>query len=261
MRVVQTDRYTLYCGDCLDVLRDLPAGSVDAVITDPPYCSGGYLEAQKNTPAQGLRGSTVSSDDFRWFANDNMSTGGLVFLLRSVMVEVRRLLRQNRSALAFTDWRMVQHLAPALESAGLRWRNMIVWDKGNAGLGVGFKPAYEIILEFSNGSTDYQTNTGQNLVRIPRVHSSQKDHGAQKPIELMVQLAEVIAAPRSLVLDPFMGSGTTGVACMQTGRRFIGVEIDPGYFEIAKRRIEDAAAQLPLIPHEQEPQPRQEGLL
>ena len=87
-----TPTVTLYQGDCLEVIRDLPDGCVDAVVTDPPYCSGGYLEAQKNTPAQGLRGATVTAEGFHWFAGDNMSTGGLVWLLRGLMVEARRLL-------------------------------------------------------------------------------------------------------------------------------------------------------------------------
>jgi site-specific DNA-methyltransferase (adenine-specific) len=87
-------------------------------------------------------------------------------------------------------------------------------------------------------------------------------HPTVKPLALMRYLCTLTATPTAgTVLDPFMGSGTTGVACMQTGRNFIGCEIDPGYFAIAKKRIEDAAAQLPLIPHEAEPQHEQAELL
>ena len=224
-------------------MKTLPAGSVDAVITDPPYCSGGYLEAQKNTKAQGLRGATVAADDFEWFSADNMSTSGLVFLLRNMMVECRRVLKPNRSVLMFTDWRMVPPLAPALESSGLRYRNMIIWDKGNAGLGVGFKPAYEVILEFTNGSTEYKELNGQNLIRVPRVHASEKEHGAQKPIDLLSKLINVTTSEGSTVLDPFMGSGTTGVACMKFNREFIGCELDPKYYSIAEKRIKSASLQ------------------
>lgn len=236
----QSERVTLYHGDCLSILPELEACSIDSVVSDPPYCSGGYLEAQKNTKAQGLRGSTVSADGFQWFSSDNMSTGGLLWLLRSVLMNARRLLRRNRSALLFTDWRMVPHLAPGLESSGLRYRNMIVWDKGSAGLGVGFKPAYEIVLEFSNGSTDYQTRTGQNILRSSRVHASSKQHGCEKPVALLSELVSVVAATDGLVLDPFTGSGTTGVACIKTGRKFIGIEIDEKYCEIAAKRIQAA---------------------
>jgi DNA modification methylase len=210
---------------------------------DPPYCSGGSLEAQKNTAAQGMRSATVQADDFQWFAADNMSTAGLVFLVRSVLVESRRFLDENRGAYVFTDWRMVPHLAPALESSGLRYRNMIVWDKGSAGLGNGFKPAHEIILEYANGTTQYASKCGQNVIRFPRVSPLERDHNTQKPVEVIEKLIEVAVPEGGTVLDPFMGSGTTGVACMNTGRNFIGIEIDPGYHAIAERRIHAAWAQ------------------
>lgn len=227
-------------GDCLQVLRELPDGCVDAVVTDPPYCSGGNLEAQKNSKAQGLRTATVSADDFEWFTSDNMGTAGLVWMLRSMMIECRRLLKPNRSAFVFTDWRMLPNLAPALESAGMRYRNMIVWDKGNAGLGVGFKPAHEIIMEFTNGVTEYASLTGQNLLRFPRVHSSEKEHGAQKPIGLIRKLLEVATRPGDLVLDPFAGSGTTANAAAVDGRRCIAIELSPNNVDIARRRVAEA---------------------
>lgn len=240
------DSVTLYHGDCLEILPTLAAGSIDAVVTDPPYCSGGYLEAQKNTKAQGLRGTTVMADDFRWFRNDNMTTSGLVWLLRSLMLGSLRILRQNRSAFVFTDWRMVPHVAPALESAQMRYRNMIIWDKGNGGLGIGFKPTYEVILEFTNGVTEYQALDGSNILRVSRVHSSQREHKTQKPIELISEIIRIAVPVGGTVLDCFLGSGTTGVACVQTGRQFIGIEIDRGYFDIACRRIEAAMAQMRL---------------
>lgn len=236
----------LYLGDCLEVLAELDS-QVDCVVTDPPYCSGGYLEAQKNTKAQGLRGATVAAEGFEWFTSDNMSTGGLMFLLRSVMVATARVLAPNRSAFVFTDWRMVPHLAPALESSGLRYRNMIVWDKGNAGLGVGFKPAHEIVLEFCKGTTEYQSRRGQNVLRCSRVSGNAKEHGAQKPVEVIAELLDVATAAGQSVGDWFMGSGTTGVAAVRGGRDFIGIEREPRYFDIAVRRIEAERARQPLL--------------
>lgn len=241
-----TSRWELFRGDCLGYLASLPDASIDAMITDPPYCSGGYLEAQKNTKAQGLRGATVNAEGFQWFASDNMGTSGLVWLLRAVMVECRRVLRPNRSALIFTDWRMVPVLAPALESSGLRYRNMLIWDKGNAGLGVGFKPAYEVILEFCNGATDYHGQSGSNLLRAPRVHSSRKVHGAEKPVALLTRLVGVVTRPGDCILDPFAGSGTTGVAALESGRRFKGCEADPKYHAIALERLERAETVIPI---------------
>lgn len=225
---------TIYHGDCLTVVGQLPGESVDVLLTDPPYCSGGYLEAQKNTKAQGLRGATVRADTFQWFA-DNMGTVGLVWLLRGLMVEMRRVLLPNRAAYIFTDWRMVPSIVPVIESAGFRFRNQLIWDKGNAGLGVGFKPAYEVIMEFAKGSPVYEVKNGQNVLRMARMSSSLKEHGAEKPLTLINEILRV-ASP-GVVLDPFLGSGTSLVAAKALGRKAIGIEIEERYCEIAARRM------------------------
>jgi site-specific DNA-methyltransferase (adenine-specific) len=230
------DHCAIFCGDALEILDQFTPG-IDAVITDPPYCSGGYMEAQKNTKAQGLRGATVAADGFKWFVGDNMGTVGLMHLLRSVLFRCAGILNPNRSAMVFTDHRMIPSLVPVLESAGLGYRNQIIWDKGNAGLGVGFKPRWEAILEFSNGSVEYQRKDGQNLIRINRVHSSQKMHNAEKPVELIQELLSHVTAPGWIVLDPFMGSGTTLAAAKAMGRKAIGIERDPRNCDSAIKRL------------------------
>jgi len=232
----QDSAVTIYHGDCVEIMRAMEGVSVDAVITDPPYCSGGSLEAQKNQKAQGLRTATVQAEDFEWFSADNMTTGGLVWLVRAVLVESRRVMKANRSAFVFTDWRMVPHLAPALESSGLRYRNMIVWDKMSAGLGNGFKPAHEIILEYTNGATEYATKDGQNVIRARRVASGNRDHACQKPLEVLARLIDVAVPEAGAVLDPFCGSGSTLVAAKQRGRRAIGIELAEAHAETAARR-------------------------
>jgi site-specific DNA-methyltransferase (adenine-specific) len=232
----QDGAVTIYCGDCVDIMRSLDEVCVDAVITDPPYCSGGALEAQKNSGGQGHRSKRLASGDVPWFSADNMTTGGLVWLVRAVLVESRRVMRPNRSAFVFTDWRMVPHLAPALESSGLRYRNMIVWDKLSAGLGMGFKPSHEIIMEYTNGVTEYATKDGQNVIRARRVSSTDRDHACQKPIEVLARLIDVAVPASGVVLDPFCGSGSTLVAAKQRGRRAIGIELDESYAEKAARR-------------------------
>jgi len=227
---------TIYHGDCVEIMRSMKGVELDAVITDPPYCSGGSLEAQKNTKGQGLRTQTMNEDDFEWFSADNMTTGGLVWLIRSVLVESRRLLKANRSAFVFSDWRMIPFMAPALESSGLRYRNMIVWDKGSAGLGMGFKPAHEIILEYTNGATEYAAKTGQNVIRSKRVHTSERDHNCQKPVEVIAKILEVATVEGGTILDPFMGSGTMLLAAKQAGRKAIGIELNERYCESAAKR-------------------------
>lgn len=233
---------TLYNGDCVELMRALEGVALDAVITDPPYCSGGSLEAQKNTGGQGHRSDRLANGEVEWFAADNMTTGGLVWLVRSVLVEARRVLKPNRSAFVFTDWRMVPFLAPALESSGLRYRNLIVWDKLSAGLGLGFKPAHELILEYTNGATEYATKDGQNVIRARRVTSSDRDHACQKPLEVLARLIDVAVAPGGVVLDPFCGSGSTLVAAKQRGRKAIGIELSEKHCEtVAKRCAQEFA--------------------
>lgn len=234
----QRDGITIYHGDCLQLLHHVETASADAVITDPPYCSGGSLESQKNVKGQGCRTQTMNKDDWEWFSADNMSTAGLVFLVRASLVAARRFLKPNRSAFVFTDWRMVPNIAPALESSGLRYRNMIVWDKGHAGLGCGFKPAHEILMEFTNGATEYQNKTGQNVIRTARVHASERKHNAEKPVKLLGEVIATAVPEGGLVVDPFMGSGSVLAACLDTGCRYFGCELEERYCEEAVRRVE-----------------------
>jgi DNA modification methylase len=234
----------LILGDCLNAMRALPDGSVDAVVTDPPYCAGAVSEAQRTRAGgQGLRSENLKR--FGWFVGDNMGTAGLVFLLRSIAVEAVRVVKPSGSLVVFCDWRMVASLQPAVESAGLRFQNLIVWDKEHMGLGTGFRNQHELILHFTNGAPAYHDKATGNVLRCKRVARDEREHQTQKPVELMRRLVRVVAPPDGTVLDPFMGSGTTAVACQQEGRDFIGIEREAAYFQIAERRI--AAAQPPLF--------------
>jgi DNA modification methylase len=233
---------TIYHGDALAAMRQFPPSFADLILSDPPYCSGGMTEAQKGAATmQGVKRDSASRGRLPWFAGDNMTTGGLVWLLRSILIEARRVLVPNRSALLFTDWRMVPHLAPALESSGLRYRNMLVWDKGGGGMGRGFKPSYEVVLEYANGTTVYQAKNGSNMLRAARVHASKREHATQKPLALMRELMRVTLAPGGVVVDPFMGSGSTLVAAVECGARAVGVELDERHCETAVRRVRQAA--------------------
>ena len=128
--------------DALAALAAIEAESVDAIIIDPPDCSGGFTEQARLTAKDCMNVRT-----FEWFRNDNMTTTGLVWLLRSVALEAHRTLKDGGALCVFCDWRMIPALAPALESSGLRWKNTVVWDKQCPGLGNGaFRPRHEIIL-------------------------------------------------------------------------------------------------------------------
>ena len=251
MRTETIGDATLYHGDCLEILPTL--GKVDAVVTDPPYASGGFTEAaKKSSGGMGNRSETRQRDG--WFAGDSMTTAGISWLLREVAVRVFDLLPPGGTILMFTDWRMIGHLAPVIESARYRYQNLIVWNKGVAGLGAGFRTQHELGILFAKGTPTYYSVANGNVLTVPRIPSGEKEHQTEKPVELIRPIVETLSPPDGTILDPFMGSGTTGVACANLGRKFIGIEIEPKYFDIACRRIEDAYKQ-PRLFDEPKPQP------
>jgi site-specific DNA-methyltransferase (adenine-specific) len=231
---------TLYLGDCREILPTL--GRVDAVVTDPPYCSGGFSETgKKQAKGMGLRSETIR--DVGWFAGDNMTTGGIAWLMSAVAGWCYQILPEGGTMTTFTDWRMVGHLAPAIESARFRYQNLVVWNKGNAGLGTGFRAQHELAMHFAKGTARYHSFDYGNVLTIPRMVSAEREHQTEKPVDLIGQILEVMTPAGGRVVDPFMGSGTTGVAATKLGRSFVGIEIEPRYFDIACRRIETANKQ------------------
>jgi DNA modification methylase len=241
-RVEHIGRATLYLGDCLEVMEQL--GAIDAIVTDPPYCSGSVSEASRTAAkGQGLRSENITK--LGWFVGDNMGTAGLVSLLRSMAFRGLKIMNPEGSMLVFCDWRMVPNLAPAIESAGLRYQNMICWDKGMMGLGMGFRAQAEYILHYTAGSPKYHDLGTANVLKSSRVSAADREHQTQKPVDLMQRLIRVVCPPGGTVLDPFMGSGSTGVAAVEDGfeRNFIGIERSAEHFETACKRIEDAQRQ------------------
>lgn len=228
--------WRVLCGDALGVIRRIPDNYLDAVVTDPPYCAGAVAEAKRTSAAgQGLRRDVISR--FGWFVGDNMGTAGLAFLLRDLAFECRRVVRPTGSLLVFCDWRMLSALQPAIESAGLRYQNLIVWDKGAMGLGQGFRAQHELVMHFTFGAPKYHARDESNVIEEKRVHHTEREHQTQKPEELMRRLVRIVAPPGGIVFDPFMGSGSTGAACLREGLRFIGVDSDRNHVETATKRL------------------------
>lgn len=246
MRKEVVENCTLYHGDCLQVLSTFESDCVDAVICDPPYCSGAVSEASRTAAkGQGLRSENLTR--FGWFVGDNMGTAGLVFLLRSVAIESLRVLKGSGSLLMFCDWRMVPNLIPAIESAGFRYQNLIVWDKTHMGLGQGFRAQHELVMHMTCGSPEYHSKGSSNVLKCKRVSPGERKHQTEKPVNLMEQLICVVSPPGGVVADPFMGSGSTGVACVRTGRGFVGIEAGGENFDTAATRIRDSFRTRPML--------------
>lgn len=226
----------IYTGDALQLLGELPENSVDAMLVDPPYCAGAISEAQRTrSRGQGLRSSTISR--FGWFTGDNMGTAGLMWFLRSLALETMRVVKPTGSLLVFCDWRMLPSLEPAIESAGLRWQSLVVWDKGSMGLGQGFRHQHELIMHFTLGGPEYHNLGTSDVLPFGRVTTSERIHQTQKPTGLLAALIQVVAPFNGVVVDPMVGSGATCIACKQTRRRWLAFEIDPNVAEPARERV------------------------
>ncbi|SDY69106.1 site-specific DNA-methyltransferase [Thermoactinomyces sp. DSM 45892] len=233
----------LIIGDSLEEIKKIPSHSIDSIITDPPYCSGGFTEAQKKSAQkQGIRESAGTYQRLGWFDSDSMTTMGLVFLIRALGIEFHRVLRDGGNALLFCDWRMYPHLAPVLESTGMRLQNLIIWDKMDLGLGRGFRAQHELIMQFSKGKAQYHTYKGRNVISAKRVTPQKRLHPTEKPIELMEQLIQVVTPPEGTILDPFCGSGSTLVAAKRGGYDYIGIDREPEYIKITRERLDATEA-------------------
>lgn len=222
---------TVYLADCLDVLASLEPQSVDAVLTDPPYSSGGRRENARSIRRSMLR----ETSDEEWIRGDAMSTNGFTWLMRSCGLQWRRLLVPGGHALSFIDWRMWPTLAAALESADLRQHPAIVWDKAAIGMGTVFRNQHEFVVHMSAGNPrePYRRDVA-NVLRYAAVRNG--THPTEKPEPLLRTLLSVVATEGQLVLDPFAGSGSTLAAARSLGMRSIGVEADERFAEqIAKR--------------------------
>jgi len=228
----QDEWVTLHLGDCLQVMESLGDLSVDTVLTDPPYSSGGRRENSKS-----LRKSmTRTMEDEDWIRGDAMSTPGFIYLLRECGVQWRRVLRPGGHVLCFIDWRMSANLGAALETADLRQHPTLVWDKCKMGMGAIFRNQHEFIAHMSAGTpTDPLRRDTPNVLRYPSIRGG--DHPTEKPTALLQRLLSVVSPLGGLVLDPFAGSGSTLTAAAVTGRHAIGIEADERYCEIAAKRL------------------------
>ena len=218
---------TLYHGDALEVLAGLEV-SIDALVTDPPYTSGSRNEAQRVSSGAMVRSQRFGNNPID---NDQMTSTGFVWLIRSTLLLARPLLRPGGSVLCFIDWRQWPNLVGAIETCDYRVQNMVVWDKGKIGMGNGFRNRHELICHAADGVPIVGDRGTPNVLAFApddEVIAVPKDpptfHPSPKPVALMERLLAVVSDAGGLVLDPFAGAGATLIAAKRTGRRAIGVE-------------------------------------
>lgn len=231
-------RYEIKQGDCLEILKKLPDGSVDLIVTDPPYL----------TPPKGNTGN--SGGMFKKEINKK----GKVFLYNNIdcleyAPEFYRILKDGSHYYVMTNHVNLIHMLNVFTDCGFHFIKSLIWNKGNKIMGQYYMSQFEYILFFRKGKGIRINNCGtSDILNIPNIKTKNRNgknlHDTEKPVELMKILIENSSKENEIVLDPFMGIGTTGIACLNTNRKFIGFELDKEYFEIAKKRIEDRSKEL-----------------
>lgn len=252
---------TLYLGDCEEVMASLPAAMVEVAFTSPPYNLGEGME-DKGGLRVGHAGSKWGSDKLRGgygLHDDAMPYADYVEWQRRVLGELWRL---TTGAVFYQHKpRVVKRaLRTPLDIVNLPIRQVVIWDRGsgfNFTAGA-YVPMHEwvVVCARPDWSLREKSASGAGDVwRIPPV--GDKEHPASFPVELPLMALRTSGAASAI--DPFMGVGSTGVACVRLGRAFVGIEIEPTYFETACRRIE-AAYRQPRLFDEPAPKPRQASI-
>lgn len=220
-------RFTLAREDAVEWLRTLPSGSVDLVITDPPYES---LEKHRavGTTTRLTHSKAASNDWFRIFPNARFA---------ELFAELYRVLARDRHFYLFSDAETMFVAKPIAEQAGFKFWKPIVWDKARIGMGYHYRARYELILFFEKGKRRLADLSVSDVIREPRII---KGYPAEKPVALAELLVRQSSSPGELVIDPFTGSGSTGVAAVTLGRRFAGTDVSEGARELARQRLDRA---------------------
>ncbi len=252
MKPVTIGHATLYHGDALAMLQQLAEGEIHALITDPPYSSGGAFRGDRaqDTKTKYLQTDSGNHGKTQDFGGDNRDQRAFHFWSCLWAAAALRACEPGAPALIFTDWRQLPVSTDYLQGGGWVWRGVVPWAKKSARPQMGrFSAQCEYVVWGSAGPMPLERDVGC----LPGFYefSSPQDrvHITQKPVELMEAMVQ-ICRPGGVVLDPFMGSGTTGVAAVRTGRRFIGCEQSAEYFDLSCERIREAQIQADLIGHE-----------
>lgn len=228
----------LYDENCIGIMQKIAPNSIDCIVTDCPYhiVSGGCTTIPRKDDPSGIFNHRNT------FTQENAKTGKLFdnndIKFSDWLPDVYRVLKNNSHAYIMINARNLKELQTEAEKVGFKFQNILIWDKGNVTPNRYYLNAYEMILMLRKGGAKSINNMGtKNILSVPNIRGT-KTHPTEKPVDLMKILIENSTSIGDVVLDPFMGTGSTGVACKELNRDFIGIEIDKKYFGIAKERIE-----------------------
>lgn len=232
----QREGLTIYHGETLEVLPQLPPASFGALITDPPYSSGGAFrgDRMRSTVEKYVHTGTLA---YRHdFAGDTRDQRGFFAWCSLWLAAARGLCVPNAHAAVFSDWRQLPTMTDALQAGGWTWRGIAVWSKTYGRVNsAGFSSATEFVPWGTNGTAPEERDTyppGIFECSPPR----DREHVAQKPEEVMRWLCSVVPKG-AVILDPFMGSGTTLRAALDMGNPAVGIDSDERCCELAAKKL------------------------
>lgn len=216
----------LYCGDSLEILKSLDEHSIDAIITDPPFAFTGGIS----------NGSSC-----------NISSQFFSYRWRDVCSELNRILKPEGEGFIWCDWRTAPLFADGFKpkvQLYSQWRlsQMLYHYREMPGQGQPFRSSVDMIAYVRGPKSDGHriSRTTHNWISKYWYYGKHQYHPAEKDPELIEQLIQWCSDEGNIIIDPFMGSGSVGIACNNTKREFIGIEIDPDFFEIAQTRVTSA---------------------
>jgi site-specific DNA-methyltransferase (adenine-specific) len=213
---------TLINDDCLNAMKFIPDNSISMILTDPPY--------------DVITGGNKGVGSPKGILTDNKQLMKTIPNFSDWLPECFRVLKPESHAYFMVNFKNLEKLMKELRSAGFEIHNLLVWEKNTATPNRWYMKNVEYTIFARKGKAKAITDSGSKTChKFDNIRG--KQHPTQKPIELMELYVSNSSLVGEVVLDPFMGSGTTGVACKNLNRKFIGIELSSEYFEIARNRI------------------------
>lgn len=234
---------TIYNGDCTVEMQKIANDSVDLILTDPPYNLGNFM-INRSTNLAKMREN--------FFANagwDNLEFDEWVERMDSFFEDAARIIKTGGSMIIFMSIIKVETIIKLAEKHGFYYKTTGIWHKLNPmprNMNLHFVNSTEAWIYFTYKKKTGTFNNGNKMIHdfietsvVSNGEKKAGKHPTQKPIALLEHFVKLLSNEGDLVVDPFMGSGSTGVVCKKLGRNFVGVEFDKEYYEIAQKRIED----------------------
>lgn len=237
--------YELHMGDCLTHLKQIPTDSIDLLLTDPPYNLGNFMRNRATNLAK-MRENFFGSAGWDDESPDNWEK-----LMDEFLEETHRIIKPGGSAVVFMAIIKVESIIRLAEKHNLYYKTTGIWHKTNPmprNMNLHFVNSTEAWIYFTIGARRGTFNNNGSLlhdfIESSSTPASEKKHGkhpTQKPLQLMNYFVNTLTNPGDIILDPFMGSGSSGVSAVANGRKFIGIELLPHYFEISHKRIKEVS--------------------